>query len=1664
MESLRSILCLVVFLVSFLCCVVNAQVFPRHTCSNDIELSLSLIQVNSSIYPEARCFDNTSYAFYFGSKDENASISELDVIIWLGDTEMCSGEGCNDLCDPARGFCEDGQVVGECNEASVDLSELSDEEKEDTTARCAYSAAICGSSCWNVFPDLRAQTVLCEDDAVFGQFNRILLPSCSVDNWMGQGDVNDPSSPRYRGVQNFDAVVDMLIEDFGLVNAERIVLGGIRGAGIGALNLLHRLKAKLDVFPVRPGIANGVRKYMVIADSAWIINVEKFAPTEADKTTAGALFPLEQTIIDNSSDWLANAVIHPSCKAKFPNELHECFFPSELVKNHLINESVLVIQSQYDVVQMEELGIIDETAVDRFEDSASFAQAAITFIENYGDYIRASIEDARRAVIGRQIFFYSSACAQHGFIVPSRNHIVDITTRAIGDAGDVQFQRTGDTWMDIIQEDPDTGIRNTVRDVVINFISTSGRFFLQNNTSNTTRVLTETCGIFLCNENCKTDLIPFALQPAVPVCGQNLIYLYAAFSVVVFLVLFLLSLIQVRLWRGISKTHWSRVALAASGKKLFNPMLLAPKTEDGEEPVKDTFANIRSEIEEIELLMEQQGKTIEQVQRELINESKATAAYRHVHLMVENLSYWPKPKGKDAAPMLLDNVSVQFEAGKLHALLGPSGSGKSTLLEVIGLVREEGKFQGKHYINGVLSHAKGARFLRDWLKQHMSFVNQVDVFYAKLTAKEHLEHAAWLMLPQYMPANKKLKRVWQYLRLLDLMGCADTPCGDGGIVVKGGLSGGQRRRLSVCTQMLRNPALLLLDEPTTGLDSQNALYLMKLLYRLAHGGGVNVILTIHQPRQEIYRTIDTLMILMMGKIVFAGPPREAVDFFSLDRTDPNLNVGNDVLDIYQNIKADEGEEALVLQVAEWRDKYDDGPLALSMQKEMMEQKSSLTPSLAFELRSVLVFNSLAEGRWSWKSPNSAGWIQFVLLSRTLKRGAFNVMFTCSISILGGCVLGMLFFDVDSYEQITGLLYLTIGTITFLQGIFLSNRYLDEKKIFDHEWKSGSMRSWDAFILAQYARDAVYVIFETMAFTIPVYFLTGISPLQERRVNFFILTLLTGFCTTCQNILVQVDVQDVRLGASIQIGLLAVGSLFNGFIVQLDTLPLYFKWIPYTMLSFYGFAGALLNELSDFTLPCDAGELECGTRTGDVILRFLRYDFLDPYLCMVALLLMILIFRVTAAYDFYRRFGRLKNMKIIRADGEKAFKAENEDFKNEENRKEGVAITNLMNKALTPSNIRLRRQASGLTPTPSTPTRQGSTPSVLADDDVKDLSAFHLDSPETPKTENSKDAAVKPEFYIDEETGMQYEINYDEEDEEALDLEELDDAKNDDLEGQGIFNKFVLSRITFIMFFLIDLILTGVVCLDLSDTGFIATLVVFSVIYAFQMIYQIIYLIPYTDGGLQKEFVWASEYDFPSVVLFLLDISFSVQVLNFGESLSNDDSLDILRVQLLITLAVKFVRLARVQLYWYKVNKLHRVRAKYLARAAAAMAEDIEEDNGGSGGRGKSTKFNSANIQDLANRVSTKLGTHSGNLSSARTSTRLSGRRSGRGFAARLSARISNRFSNRGSRLSLGLTPRNPFRKKNRVVWQKFQNNNTGKTVWYNPATNEIRDQPPEDKK
>eukprot|EP00300_Choanocystis_sp_HF-7_P015703 c19145_g1_i3.p1 GENE.c19145_g1_i3~~c19145_g1_i3.p1 ORF type:complete len:537 (+),score=140.57 c19145_g1_i3:11-1621(+) len=216
---------------------------------------------------------------------------------------------------------------------------------------------------------------------------------------------------------------------------------------------------------------------------------------------------------------------------------------------------------------------------------------------------------------------------------------------------------------------------------------------------------------------------------------------------------------------------------------------------------------------------------------------------------------------------VLKQINARFSPGELVGMLGPSGAGKTSLLDVIR-GNAPGKVTGTILVNGV----SGSNALFN----NSCFIPQDDVLLTGLTARETLMFAARLRLPSALTAKQRRARVGVLLQKLGLEECADTRVGS---VDKRGLSGGQRKRVSIGLELLTNPSVLFVDEATSGLDSKMAMDVVRILSELAHRKHT-VICTIHQPSFDILAEFDKVLMITQGEIVYLGSPDQCATHLS----------------------------------------------------------------------------------------------------------------------------------------------------------------------------------------------------------------------------------------------------------------------------------------------------------------------------------------------------------------------------------------------------------------------------------------------------------------------------------------------------------------------------------------------------------------------------------------------------------------------------------------------------------------------------------------------------------------------------------------------------------------------------------------------------------------
>ncbi|CAL9129917.1 unnamed protein product [Musa textilis] len=210
---------------------------------------------------------------------------------------------------------------------------------------------------------------------------------------------------------------------------------------------------------------------------------------------------------------------------------------------------------------------------------------------------------------------------------------------------------------------------------------------------------------------------------------------------------------------------------------------------------------------------------------------------------------------------LLNDLSGQALRGQVTAILGPSGAGKSTFLDALAGRIARGSLEGSVSIDG-------RPVTTSYMKMVSSYVMQDDQLFPMLTVVETLTFAAELRLPPSVSKSEKRKRVWELLDQLGLQTAAHTYIGDEG---RRGVSGGERRRVSIGVDIIHKPSLLFLDEPTSGLDSSSAYSVVEKVKKIAKEGSI-VLMTIHQPSFRIQMLLDRIIVLARGRLIYLGTP------------------------------------------------------------------------------------------------------------------------------------------------------------------------------------------------------------------------------------------------------------------------------------------------------------------------------------------------------------------------------------------------------------------------------------------------------------------------------------------------------------------------------------------------------------------------------------------------------------------------------------------------------------------------------------------------------------------------------------------------------------------------------------------------------------------------
>ncbi|KAI7840285.1 hypothetical protein COHA_006067 [Chlorella ohadii] len=502
---------------------------------------------------------------------------------------------------------------------------------------------------------------------------------------------------------------------------------------------------------------------------------------------------------------------------------------------------------------------------------------------------------------------------------------------------------------------------------------------------------------------------------------------------------------------------------------------------------------------------------------------------------------------------ILEGLSAVLPPGRLLAIMGPTGCGKSSLVNALaGRLPAGGTLEGEVLVNGL---PRGRGF-----KSITAYVMQEDVMFANLTVFETLEFAARMRLPPSVSAADKMARN-AFVR---------------------GVSGGERKRVNVGIELLSNPCLLLLDEPT-------------------------VVATIHQPRSSIFALFDMLLVLSEGQATYYGPAAEAVEWFASCgfACSAHYNPADFFADVVAiDHRSPAAEEASKARVALLVERFN------QQQRQRQQREAEQAAAVAAEDRAAM---EQMNDRPSF--PNSLP-VEFSLLLRRAwkqqSRDRLPQVITLVQTLVLGFFLAALFSDIPSTlagaQDELGVIFMSC-MFNAMASIFASlNTFPVEAGIINRERTSKAYHV-SPYYLARFLCDLPLRLAQSLLFGVIVYWIVGLKSTAGAFFIFCALTILLALASQALGVAVSAACPSEKVAFAVAPGITVILMLLGGFLVTYDSIPVWIRWLCWISHLYYAFMGLTINNFrgqSEWSCTTPATP-DCTARSGDAILTRLGFE-------------------------------------------------------------------------------------------------------------------------------------------------------------------------------------------------------------------------------------------------------------------------------------------------------------------------------------------------------------------------------------------------------------------------------------------------------------------------
>ncbi len=523
----------------------------------------------------------------------------------------------------------------------------------------------------------------------------------------------------------------------------------------------------------------------------------------------------------------------------------------------------------------------------------------------------------------------------------------------------------------------------------------------------------------------------------------------------------------------------------------------------------------------------------------------------------------------------LHELHMAETGGKLIGIMGGSGSGKSTLLNVLNgnLVPSRGHVT----INGIDVHTE-----RDRIRGVIGHVSQDDLLIEELTVFQNLFYNAKLCFGGL--TNEQVSE--RVMRMLQTLGLYDTKDLKVGSPLEKTISGGQRKRLNIALELIREPSVLFVDEPTSGLSSRDSENIMDLLKELALKGRL-VFVVIHQPSSDIFKLFDRLLLMdQEGHPVYYGDPVDSVVYFKRVTGQVNSEMGQcgacgnvnpeQIFNILEGKLVDEyGNETDQRRISPeaWNEVFKaqmESRVAL-VQEERSVPKSTFT--VPNKLRQIAVY-------FTRDLKSKLANRQYVLINLLEAPAlAFLMSFFLKYHRVGSDAAGQYIFrendNMPQYLFIAVIVALFLGLTVSAEEIIRDRKILQREKFLDLSWTS-------------YLTSKVSILFLISALQTMLFVVVGnaVLGIEELTMAHWIILFSTSCFANVLGLNVSASFNSAKV-IYIMIPVLIIPQLlFSGIIVKFDKLHPWFAsqkavpWIGNIMASRWAYEGLAVTQFME----------------------------------------------------------------------------------------------------------------------------------------------------------------------------------------------------------------------------------------------------------------------------------------------------------------------------------------------------------------------------------------------------------------------------------------------------------------------------------------------------